>query len=49
MLSAPDRYRPADDLKIKQRVAALDRALNAAIQIVPGPVKQAPQLHIGEV
>jgi len=49
VLSASDRYRPADDLKIKQRVAALDRALEAAIQIIPSPVEQAPQLHIGEV
>ena len=48
-LRAPHRYRPADDLQIEQRVAALDRARRAAIQIVPSPVTQAPQLKIAEV
>jgi hypothetical protein len=49
VLGAPYRYRAVDDLQIEQGVATLDRALEAAIQIVPSPVKQAPQLHIGEV
>ncbi len=39
----------ADNLQIDQRVAARDRAPRAAIQIVPSPVKQAPQLEIAEV
>jgi len=45
----PLREHAVDDLQIDQRVAALDRALGAAIQIVPSPVKQAPQLEIAEV
>jgi hypothetical protein len=45
----PQHYRAADDLQIDQRVAALDRARRAAIQIVPSPVTQAPQLEIAEV
>jgi hypothetical protein len=46
---APLREHAADDLQIDQRVAALDRARRAAIQIVPSPVKQASQLEIAVV
>src|ERR1019366_4558432 len=43
---APLREHAADDLQIDQRIAALVRAGDAAIQIVPSPLEQASQLEI---
>jgi hypothetical protein len=42
------RENAPDILKIDQRIAALERARRAAIQIVPGLAEQAPQLEVAE-